>query len=211
MPRPGAPRPGNNPFASEQGMPRPQGRAPPGSASRWLRRCRWSPSQPRHDAGPPERRATGCARRGAPGRGGPGGAPGGRPGGGGGGGGFAGRPGGAVALPVAVAAASPVVPVAAAVAPVAAAARRARSAAVAVVRSAGARSKRAKRQEFEQMQAPSLGGVTVPRGDGKTVVRVRRGRQLPTADRIGANPASRSRAVPPRGDGAIRNERVRCT
>jgi translation initiation factor IF-2 len=37
------------------------------------------------------------------------------------------------------------------------------------------KSKRAKRQEFEQMQAPSLGGVTVPRGDGKTVIRVRRG------------------------------------
>ncbi|GAA4352542.1 hypothetical protein GCM10023145_18020 [Angustibacter luteus] len=55
----------------------------------------------------------------------------------------------------------------------------------------GRKSKRAKRQEFEQMQAPSLGGVTVPRGDGKTVVRVRRGSSLTDfADRIGANPAS---------------------
>jgi translation initiation factor IF-2 len=41
------------------------------------------------------------------------------------------------------------------------------------------------------MQAPSLGGVTVPRGDGSTVVRIRRGSSLSDfADRIGANPAS---------------------
>jgi len=41
------------------------------------------------------------------------------------------------------------------------------------------------------MQAPSLGGVTVPRGDGKTVVRVRRGSSLTDfADKINANPAS---------------------
>ena len=41
------------------------------------------------------------------------------------------------------------------------------------------------------MQAPSLGGVTVPRGDGKTIVRIRRGSSLSDfADRIGANPAS---------------------
>jgi translation initiation factor IF-2 len=55
----------------------------------------------------------------------------------------------------------------------------------------GRKSKRAKRQEFEQMQAPSLGGVTVPRGDGKTVIRVRRGASLTDfADKINANPAS---------------------
>lgn len=55
----------------------------------------------------------------------------------------------------------------------------------------GRKSKRAKRQEFEQMQAPSIGGVTVPRGDGKTVVRVRRGTSLTDfADKINANPAS---------------------
>ncbi|MFC8504740.1 translation initiation factor IF-2, partial [Pedococcus sp. NPDC057267] len=55
----------------------------------------------------------------------------------------------------------------------------------------GRKSKRAKRQEFEQMQAPSLGGVTVPRGDGSTVVRVRRGSSLTDfADKINANPAS---------------------
>ncbi|HEX8972217.1 translation initiation factor IF-2, partial [Oryzihumus sp.] len=55
----------------------------------------------------------------------------------------------------------------------------------------GRKSKRAKRQEFEQMQAPTIGGVSVPRGDGKTVVRVRRGSSLTDfADKINANPAS---------------------
>jgi translation initiation factor IF-2 len=55
----------------------------------------------------------------------------------------------------------------------------------------GRKSKRAKRQEFEQMQAPSIGGVTVPRGDGSTLVRVRRGSSLTDfADKINANPAS---------------------
>jgi len=55
----------------------------------------------------------------------------------------------------------------------------------------GRKSKRAKRQEFEQMQAPSLGGVSVPRGDGSTLVRVPRGASITDlADRINANPAS---------------------
>jgi len=41
------------------------------------------------------------------------------------------------------------------------------------------------------MQAPSLGGVTVPRGDGSTTIRVRRGSSLTDfADKINANPAS---------------------
>ena len=41
------------------------------------------------------------------------------------------------------------------------------------------------------MQAPSLGGVSVPRGDGKTTIRVRRGASLTDfADKINANPAS---------------------
>ncbi len=41
------------------------------------------------------------------------------------------------------------------------------------------------------MQAPTIGGVTVPRGDGSTVVRVRRGASLTDfADKINANPAS---------------------
>ncbi len=55
----------------------------------------------------------------------------------------------------------------------------------------GRKSKRAKRQEFEQMQAPTIGGVSVPRGDGTSVVRVRRGASLTDfADKINANPAS---------------------
>lgn len=41
------------------------------------------------------------------------------------------------------------------------------------------------------MQAPSLGGVQVPRGDGSTVIRLRRGASLSDfADKIDANPAS---------------------
>ncbi|MDR3068014.1 MAG: translation initiation factor IF-2, partial [Cellulomonas sp.] len=55
----------------------------------------------------------------------------------------------------------------------------------------GRKSKRAKRQEFEQMQAPSVGGVMVPRGNGATVVRLRHGSSLNDfADKIDANPAS---------------------
>ncbi|HLS03332.1 MAG TPA: translation initiation factor IF-2, partial [Actinomycetales bacterium] len=55
----------------------------------------------------------------------------------------------------------------------------------------GRKSKRAKRQEFEQMQAPSLGGVQVPRGDGSTPVRLRHGSTLSDfADKIDANPAA---------------------
>lgn len=41
------------------------------------------------------------------------------------------------------------------------------------------------------MQAPTIGGVSVPHGDGNTVVRVRRGASLSDfGDRINANPAS---------------------
>ena len=41
------------------------------------------------------------------------------------------------------------------------------------------------------MQAPSIGGVSVPRGDGSTVVQVRQGASLTDfADKINANPAS---------------------
>src|SRR5690606_34988937 len=55
----------------------------------------------------------------------------------------------------------------------------------------GRKSKRAKREEVEQMQAPSLGGVQVPRGNGTTVVRLRHGSSLNDfADKIDANPAS---------------------
>ena len=53
------------------------------------------------------------------------------------------------------------------------------------------KSKRAKRMEFEEMQAPTIGGVSVPRGDGTSVVQVRQGASLTDfADKINANPAS---------------------
>jgi translation initiation factor IF-2 len=55
----------------------------------------------------------------------------------------------------------------------------------------GRKSKKQRRQEFDNMAAPSLGGVSVPRGDGSTVVRLARGSSLTDfADRIDANPAS---------------------
>jgi translation initiation factor IF-2 len=53
------------------------------------------------------------------------------------------------------------------------------------------KSKRAKRQEFEQQQAPAPGGVSIPRGNGSTPIRLRRGASLSDfADLIDVNPAS---------------------
>ena len=173
-------RPGNNPFAPSQGMPRPQGGRPAPAGAGGPR-----PGGPRPNPGMmPDRTAVGRpgerpARGGAPGRPGGGGGFAGRPGGGGapgGGGGFAGRPGGGGGRP---------------------GGPGGRGGTQGAFGRGGGRpvrgrkSKRAKRQEFEQMQAPSLGGVTVPRGDGKTVIRVRRGSSLTDfADKINANPAS---------------------
>ena len=190
-PREGGPaRPGNNPFAPNQGMPRPQAR--PGAAGPGGPRPAAAgpggprPGGPRPNPGmmpdrasvarPGTRPAPG-ARPGGPGRpGGGGGGFGGRPGGGGapggagagGGGGFGGRPGapgrGGTQGAFGRGGGRPV---------------------------RGRKSKRAKRQEFEQMQAPTIGGVSVPRGDGTTVVRVRRGSSLTDfADKVNANPAS---------------------
>jgi translation initiation factor IF-2 len=54
----------------------------------------------------------------------------------------------------------------------------------------GRKSKKQRRQEFDNMQAPSVGGVLAPRGNG-AVVRLPRGASLADfADRIGANPAA---------------------
>ncbi|HZY01675.1 MAG TPA: translation initiation factor IF-2, partial [Dermatophilaceae bacterium] len=175
---PSAARPGNNPFAPSQGMPRPQGGRPAPAGAGGPR-----PGAPRPNPGMmPDRTAVGRpgarpARGGAPGRPGAGAPAGGgfagRPGGGGG---FAGRPGGGGGRP---------------------GGPGGRGGTQGAFGRGGGRpvrgrkSKRAKRQEFEQMQAPSLGGVTVPRGDGKTVIRVRRGASLTDfADKINANPAS---------------------
>ena len=53
------------------------------------------------------------------------------------------------------------------------------------------KSKKALREEFDNMAAPSLGGAVVPHGDGKTVIRLRRGATLMDfAEKIGADPAS---------------------
>ncbi|GAA3288979.1 translation initiation factor IF-2 [Arthrobacter citreus] len=202
----GAPRPGNNPFAPSQGMPRPgrrdenterpaaagAGGPRPAAGSGGPRPGAPRPGAPRpgaprpasaRPAGPggprptpgmmPNRteRPAAPARGGAGGgpRRGPGGAPGGGPGAGGGapvGGGF-GKGG------------------------------RGRGGTAGAFGKGGAgrgkqrKSKRAKRQELEQMSAPSLGGVSVPRGDGNTVVRLRRGASITDfADKIEANPAA---------------------
>ncbi|HSR86869.1 MAG TPA: translation initiation factor IF-2 [Streptosporangiaceae bacterium] len=56
--------------------------------------------------------------------------------------------------------------------------------------SRGRKSKKQRRQEFDNMQAPSIGGVSVPRGNGQ-VIRLSRGASLSDfADKIGVNPAS---------------------
>jgi translation initiation factor IF-2 len=54
----------------------------------------------------------------------------------------------------------------------------------------GRKSKKQRRQEFDNMQAPAIGGVRVPRGNGKTI-RLPQGASLTDfAEKIGANPAS---------------------
>ncbi len=198
-PRPGGARPGNNPFSSRQGMqqeraPRPPAAPEGGAPSR--------PGMPRPNPAMMPRQS-GLSGRPAARQGGPGG-PGGRPsgpggggrgapagagrpggGGGGGGGGFGGpgggRPGGGFGGPggrpsgpgrggrggTQGAFGRPGGP-----------ARR------------GRKSKRAKRQEFDQMQAPAIGGVRVRKGEGETI-RLARGASLGDfADKIGADAAS---------------------
>lgn len=122
----------------------------------------------------------GGAGRGGPGGGGGGGYRGGPGGGGGGapaGGGFRGRPGGGGG-----------------------GGRGRGGAAGAFGRPGGAprrgrKSKRAKRAEYESMQAPAVGGVRLPRGNGE-VIRLARGASLSDfADKIGANPASLVQAL----------------
>ena len=174
--RPAQPRPGNNPFSSAQGMGQ---RPSPGNIPR--------PQAPR--PGSPRPGAPRPAGAGRPGGGGgfqrPGGAgagAGARPGGAGGG--FQ-RPGGGTG---GFGAPRP-----------AGGGGRGRGpgggTAGAFGRGGGKskarKSKRTKRQEFEMREAPSLGGVSVPRGDGVTVIRLRRGASISDfADKIDANPGS---------------------
>ena len=162
IPRPMV-RPGNNPFAANQGMgrPRPGAPRPAGSAPR--------PGAPRPAGGAP--RPGGGAPRPGGGAPRPGGAPAfGAPGQKPGFGPPAGRPGPA--------------------------GRGGRGAGTAGAfgrggsRGKSRKSKRTKREEFEQRDVPSLGGTMVPRGDGTTVLRVRRGSSIQDfADKIGTNSA----------------------
>jgi translation initiation factor IF-2 len=183
MQRPGAPRPGNNPYASTQGM-----NTRPAASSTGIPR----PSAPRPGAprpggpGQAAQRPGGFGQRPA-GAGGfrPGGAGGARPAGAGGfrpGGAPAGAPGSNF---------GPNRP--------AGGGGRGRGpgggTAGAFGRGGGKskarKSKRTKRAEFELREAPSLGGVSVPRGDGKTSIRLRRGASITDfADKIDTSPGN---------------------
>ncbi len=179
-PIPGIPRPGNNPFATSQGMgiPRPVSR-PAGNNP-------FAPSQGRA-GGPPRPGGPRPAGAGAPSRpGGPRpagtGAPS-RPGFGGG----APRPGGAPA-------AGGAFPARPGGGPAGGRGRGVGGGTAGAFGKGGGKgskarkSKRAKREEYEQRTAPSLGGAVVPRGDGKTVLRLRRGASIQDfADKIDAN------------------------
>ncbi len=222
-PGPRAPRVGNNPYSSApppaprpagprpgpagQGGPRPGGGRPGAQGRPGQAGPRPGPGQagPRPNPGnmPPRPNPGAMPSRaarpdaGRPGRGGPGagrGGPGGGGGGGyrGGGGGGTGAPGGA---------------------PAAGGGFRGRpggggggggrgrgGVAGAFGRPGGAprkgrKSKRQKRQEYDSMQAPAVGGVRLPRGNGETI-RLARGASLSDfADKIGANPASLVQAL----------------
>ncbi|MBB4853718.1 translation initiation factor IF-2 [Mycobacteroides chelonae] len=195
-PKPGAarvPRVGNNPFSSaqpaERPAPRPQAPRPgaprPGGASPSNMPPRPSPGSmgprpPRPGGGP---RPGGAGRPGGGGgnyRGGGGagaGAPAGGPPGAGGGG-FRGRPGGGGGGRPG----------------------QRGGAAGAFGRPGGApkrgrKSKRAKRAEYENMQAPVVGGVRLPHGNGE-VIRLARGASLSDfAEKIDANPATLVQAL----------------
>ena len=53
------------------------------------------------------------------------------------------------------------------------------------------KSRKALRDEFDNMQAPQLGGAVIPHGDGKTQIRMRRGSTLADfAEKIGADAAA---------------------
>ncbi|MDQ0120248.1 translation initiation factor IF-2 [Pseudarthrobacter defluvii] len=203
-----APRPGNNPFATSQGMPRPGGSRTDGDRPGGPRPAAGAggprPGGPRPAAGaggPRPAAGAGGPRPGAPRPGGPRPTPGmmpnrterpapagaGRPGGGRG----PGRPGGAPGTGG---------PGGGGGAPAGGGfgkGGRGRGGTQGAFGKGGAgrgkqrKSKRAKRQELEQMSAPSLGGVSVPRGDGNTVIRLRRGSSITDfADKIEANPAA---------------------
>jgi translation initiation factor IF-2 len=181
IPRPQAPRPG----APRPGAPRPGGASPgsmpprPGGAGGG---GQFRPARTGGGGGGP--RPGGGGRPGGPGGGRTDGGGGNYRGGGGGvgaapggGGGFQGRPGGGGGRP-----------------------GQRGGAAGAFGRPGGAprrgrKSKRAKRAEYENMQAPVVGGVRLPHGNGETI-RLARGASLSDfADKINANPAALVQAL----------------
>jgi len=178
--RPGSARPGNNPFSSKQGMrqdrPSRSPAARSGDASGGGR-----PGMPRpNPAMMPKRSAvSGSESRQKPGGRPGGGRPGGRAGGGGGGGGTGGpRPGGFSGPPGRGRGPGGRDGTQGAFGRAGGPPRR------------GRKSKRAKRQEFDQMQAPTIGGVRVKKGDGE-VVRLARGASLTDfAEKIGVDAAA---------------------
>jgi translation initiation factor IF-2 len=216
-PRPAAPKPaartprvGNNPFSSAQpverpiprppaprpGAPRPGGASPGNMPPRPAGAGAGGPGRPPRPGGarpgPGGPRPAPGSRPGAPSGGRPGGGGGGNYRGGaggggggvgappgGGGGGFRGRPGGGGG------GGRP---------------GQRGGAAGAFGRPGGAprrgrKSKRAKRAEYENMQAPVVGGVRLPHGNGETI-RLARGASLSDfAEKIDANPASLVQAL----------------
>ncbi len=179
--KPAAPRPGNNPYTSrDAGIPRPAAPRPGTTGSRPNPGMMPGRPAPAGRPGAPGRGGpggrpgapAGAGRPGAPGGAGrPGGAPGGAPAGGRpGGGGYGGRPGGG-GRP-------------AGRGQTAGAFGRGGS------KQRGRKSRKQRRQELDNLQAPTIGGVQVPRGQGETV-RLPRGASLTDfAERIDANPAS---------------------
>nr|WP_186807386.1 translation initiation factor IF-2 [Microbacterium testaceum] len=185
-PRPGGARPGNNPFASAQGMgQRPAGPRPgnnPFASAQGMGQRPTPGNIPRPQAPRPGAPRPGAPRPGGAGRPGGGGRPGapfqqrpggpGRPGGAGGGfqrpggapgapggGGFAGRPGGGGGR-----------------------GRGPGGGTAGAFGKGGGKSKqrksrRAKRQEFEMRSAPVVGGVNVSKGNGE-IIRLRRGASI---------------------------------
>ncbi|MDO5493759.1 MAG: translation initiation factor IF-2, partial [Nesterenkonia sp.] len=74
-------------------------------------------------------------------------------------------------------------------------------------RSKARKSKRAKRQEMEQRHTREIGGVRVPKGDGTTVLRLRRGAALADfAEKIGAEPAALVTVLMKLGEMATANQ-----
>mgnify|MGYP003335129170 CR=1 FL=1 len=197
-PRPQTPRPGNNPFGSPSGGgprpqrpdsqrpggPRPGGNRPggdrPGGPRAPMTGARPGAQRPgfaarpqrpdqRTDQRPGQRPGQGGGRFGGAGTGGGGGGPyRSQPGGGGTG---AGRPGG--------------------FGPGRPGQRPGGAFGKGGGKKKNYKSKKTRREEIDNMEAPTIGGAIVPRGDGTTAIRLRRGASLADfAEKIGADPAA---------------------